>query len=156
MSECEVSSTPVPDGVCEEVILRVEATQAAGEQLEVIRWIDRVCFPDEPISFDGAYWWLGYYEDTPVSFAGLVYFPNATAFLSRVGVLPGWRGHGLQRRFIRAREREAKKHGFERMVTYTSEENVISSNNMIKSGYTLYTPPYEWGVKHGLYWQRAI
>ena len=136
----------------------VQAIQAVGGYIDKIKWMDRVCFPgNHALSFDGAFWWFAVDEDeVPVGYAGLTYFPTGVAFLSRSGVLPGSRGHGLQRRLVAAREREARKAGVERMVTYTSVYNIHSSNNLIKCGYTLYTPAYEWGLKGACYWEKNL
>jgi len=137
---------------------RILPVHAVGDHIGTIQWIDKVCFPDDgQMAFDGAYWWMAYdEEEKAVGVAALTYFPNRVAFLSRVGVLPGYRGNGLHRRFVRAREREARSTGYERMVTYTSRENTISSNNLIKCGYRLYTPDYPWGLPYGLYWERDL
>lgn len=126
----------------------------------ILNDMDKECFQGEkPYPKKGSYWWLAYYEDEPVAFAGLTlydYIEQPAAFLSRAGVLPKARGHGLQRRFIRAREKLAKKVGYHRIITYTSYESIISANNLIKCGYLLYTPKHDWGIKHGLYFQKII
>ena len=136
----------------------VRFTRAEGGYVDKIRWMDRVCFPIGPsITFDGAFWFLAYDEDNvPVGYSSVSYFNTGNAFLSRVGVLPGARGNGLQRRFVRARERHARVQGYKRMVTYTSAYNVRSSNNLIRCGYSLYTPPHEWGLRGANYWERKL
>lgn len=137
---------------------KITPITAVGDKLDKIRWMDKVCFPDEEsCSFDGAYWWFAYNENNNlVGYAALTYFPDNLAFLSRVGVLPGYRGGGLQCKFIRRREREARKNGVTRLVTYTAPAGVVSSNNMIKCGYRLYTPEVWWGLRHGLYWEKKL
>ena len=136
----------------------IEAIPAVGGYVDAIQRMDRVCFPGSgPVSFDGAFWWFALDEDkVPVGYASLSYFPTGNAFLSRSGVLPKARGNGLQRRLVRARERQARRDGYERVVTYTSVTNVHSSNTLIDCGYTLYIPPYEWGLKGAIYWERKI
>ena len=62
-----------------------------------------------------------------------------TVYLSRAGVLPAWRGQGLQRRLIALRERLARRQGFVWMISDTTD-NVPSSNNLIKAGYKLIAP----------------
>lgn len=137
---------------------RVRAIQATGGYIDSIRWMDRVCFPgDGSLVFDGAYWWMAFDEDqVPAGYASVTYYPNGAAFLSRVGVLPGHRGHGLQKRFIRAREHAAKAEGLSRAITYTARHNIHSSNNMIRCGYNLYLPPYEYGTAGCLYWEKKL
>lgn len=97
-------------------------------------------------------WWFAYYKGEPIGYAGLTYYPSLdSAFLSRVGVLSDFRGLGLQKRFIKARERQAKKDGYSRVVSYTSYDNVYSANNLIDCGYRLYIPKFDWGVKNSYY-----
>ena len=81
-----------------------------------------------------------------------------SAFLSRVGVLRAYRGQGLQKRFIRVRERKAKQLGCEYLITYTDRENLASSNSLIACGYKLYTPERVWGLprSESLYWWRKV
>lgn len=59
---------------------------------------------------------------------------------TRVGVLPEARGHGLQRRLLRARERYAKSNGYKGCLTYTANWNTPSLLNILQSGYTIYDP----------------
>lgn len=137
---------------------KVKAISAVGGYVDKIRWMDRVCFPQgSHVVFDGAFWWMAFDEDNiPVAYAGLTYFPTGVAFLSRAGVLPGARGAGLQRRLVRARERGARKDGYRRLVTYTSVYNTHSSNNLIRCGYRLYVPEYDWGLVGANYWERKL
>lgn len=137
----------------------IRSIEARGGYVDKIKWMDRICFPtDSPVSFDGAYWWFAFDEDQiPVGYAALSFFPQTgNAFLSRVGVLPTGRGHGLHKRFIRARERFAVGEGYARIVTYTAANNVFSGNNLIACGYRLYIPPFEWGCIGGNYWEKII
>lgn len=137
---------------------KIEATAAAGDIIDQIRWMDKVCFREtNSLSFDSAVWWIAYdLDEVPVGYCGLTYFPTGFAFLSRAGVLPGSRGNGLQRRFVKVRERAARKAGVSRAVTYTSIANTHSSNNLIKCGYTTYQPDYYWGSKDAIYWERDL
>lgn len=136
----------------------VKAIRAMGGYVDAIKRMDRICFPEYgPPPLDGAYWWFAFdSNEAPVGYASLTYFPTGTAFLSRAGVLPRARGHGLQRRLVYAREREARRAGVQRMVTYTSSDNIYSSNNMIRCGYRLYIPEYSWGLKRALYWEKDL
>ena len=104
------------------------------------------------------YWWMAYDGKKPIGFCSLgLYLDRGAAFLSLSGVIPGYRGKGLQRRMIRAREKVAKTlEGIERIVSYASYDNIHSANNLIRCGYLLYTPEYEWGVKNAYYFQKWI
>jgi GNAT superfamily N-acetyltransferase len=124
----------------------------------ILNQIDKRLFDDSPLAMkEGSYWWLAYCGKEVVGFAGLTYYPQlSSAFLSRVGVLPEYRGLGLQRRFIKARERQSVKDGYFRIVSYTSYDNVASANNLIKCGYRLYIPKFYWGVRNALYLLREL
>lgn len=111
-----------------------------------------------PVETDYGFWWIVFDGKKPVGFAGIV--PSTLAadvgYLKRAGVLPAYRGHGLQRRLLRVREAEAKRQGWSRVITDTFYGNIHSSNNLIKSGYVMFEPPLRWGFKSGLYWTKAI
>lgn len=101
--------------------------------------------------------WLAEEAGTPVGFAGAVMWgPDQCAYLTRAGVTPSARGHGLQRRLIRARVRWAREQGARGVYTYTSREGIYSANNLIREGFTLWTPARPWGLAGALYWWREL
>lgn len=142
----------------EERKFKVRAISTVGDYVDKIKWMDRVCFREaHTLTFDGAYWFMAFDEDdVPCAYASFSIFPTGYGFLARAGVLPGARGHGLQRRLVRSREKNARLFGVERMVSYTSLDNIQSSNNLIKCGYRLYIPPFPWGTKYANYWERYL
>jgi GNAT superfamily N-acetyltransferase len=102
-------------------------------------------------------WWLAMDGGVVAGFCGLrIYREAKCAFLCLSGVSPGYRGLGLQRRMIRVRERLARKCRCERIITYTSPDNYWSANNLIRCGYTLYNPRWEWGVAHAYYFRKFL
>lgn len=125
---------------------------------EQLNSLDKELFEGSPVfPKHGSYWWLVYYGDDVVGFGGLTYYPELkSAFLSRVGVLPIARGLGIQKKLIKARERQAVKDGYDRIISYTSRDNVVSANNLIACGYKLYTPKWDWGIKWGFYLEKKI
>ena len=72
------------------------------------------------------------------------------AYLSRAGVAPDWRGHGLQKRLIRVRLRWAKRRGLIAAYTYTVD-NPASANSLIACGFRQFRPKefqvWEWWKK---------
>ena len=117
-------------------------------------------FDTAPVyDFSAGWWWLAYANNDikeEVGFCGLTKGRTInTGYLCRSGVLPKHRGYGLQRRMIRVRERFSKKLGFTRLVTDTLD-NIQSSNNLIKSGYLMYTPEIPWGLAEAAYWQKDL
>lgn len=116
----------------------------------IFRW-------DSPVTFEGTRWWVAEDEDGQVvAYGGLKHMYGDRGFLCRVGVLPAHRGHGLQRRLLRARERGARSLDLTRMISYTDKDNIHSSNNLIACGYRLYRPEAEWGTPGALYWYRDL
>ena len=116
---------------------------------QIITDLDADLFPDDdPIlleHIEDSWWWFALDGATPVAYAAFSDgkhhgYQAQRAFMSRVGVAPTHRGHGLQRRLLSVRERAAAKAGFTRAVSYTSYSNVVSSNNLARSGYRLWVP----------------
>lgn len=91
----------------------------------------------------GRYWWIVYAGKKPIGFAGIE-IGNREAFLCRAGILIQHRGHGIQKKLIRSRERYAKKLGIHDIITYTHTLSIASVNNLINSGYKLYDPTHHW------------
>lgn len=126
-----------------------------------IEALDRICFfYDAPLSREDiieAFWWLVWDDEgDAVGFAGLKLLDDDMAYLCRVGVLPGARGKGLQKRLLRARERFARECGWTNAITYTAITNPASSNSLISAGYKLYLPEYAWAGKDVLYWIKKL
>lgn len=106
-----------------------------------------------------SYWWYAYHKGIAIGYSGLLYYPwlkEPAAFLYRTGVSKDYRGFGLQKRFIKVRERQALKDGYNRIISYTSYDNLASANSLISCGYKLYMPPTTWGVKNALYFQKYL
>jgi GNAT superfamily N-acetyltransferase len=125
---------------------------------QVIKELDDYFFPGAPyFGAPGCYWWIAFDDDKPIGYAGLdtVRLKNK-AFLCRGGVLSQYRGNGIHKRLIKARERMARKLGFDRIVTYTDHDNIASSNSLIKRGYIRYRPGAEWGVDNAIYFSKEV
>lgn len=120
--------------------------------------LQKACLPgDDPYDPRTGYWWLVYADDVPIAFAGLVRSMRwiDTGYFCRAGVLPTYRGRGLQKKLIRARMAKAKKLGWNYVITDTTD-NPASSNSLISCGFKLYEPSKPWGFKHTLYWVRRL
>lgn len=128
-------------------------------QDEVVAWIDwlqAVILPGDsarPIGDD--HWWLAYSGRSPVAFASLAITHCGSAYLSRVGVLPGARGCGLQKRLIRARVNYARRLGVRWVITDTTA-NPASANSLIAEGFKVFDPASPWAFKHSTYWFKPI
>jgi GNAT superfamily N-acetyltransferase len=107
--------------------------------------------------FSIGYWWLAYRGDDPVAFAGMRRSSVRVnrGYLSRSGVLPAHRGHGLQVRLLRARETKARRLGWNALVSDTTS-NIPSSNSLIRAGFRLFQPETPWAFENSLYWFKDI
>jgi GNAT superfamily N-acetyltransferase len=130
-----------------------------ADELTAVADFDRKLFPgDTPVTVPGSLWWLAWARSTPVAFAGLrpCRSPEnaGTGFMCRVGVLPKYRGRGLQRRLIHTRLAAARRLGITHVVTYTLPSNPASGNSLKRAGFRLYWPDYQWAGPRAIYWQR--
>lgn len=117
-------------------------------------------FGDSAPQLDPSYghYWIAYDYDKPAGFAWLVQSTLAAniGYLKRSGVLPQYRGKGLQLRLLKAREQYAKRLGWAACISDTAFHNIHSSNNLIRAGYRLFEPPNRWAFASGLYWIKDI
>lgn len=137
-------------------MLRVERCYDA----EIVELLQRSIFSEcDWVPFAGREWWIA--KDVvcgkshTVAFAGLREFGNF-AFLCLSGVSKMYRGQGIQRRLIRAREQWARRNGKTACITYTLASNPVSSNNLIRCGYKLYSPEYAWKGNGVNYWRKTL
>lgn len=125
-------------------------------------------FPDlQDRHFDAGFWWLALRTDHPdalgeveaaVGFAGLVPFePFAKiGYYKRCFVLPDHHGHGLQYRFMMAREAKAKSLGWDVVVSECGGDNTHSASNFRKAGFDRCEPEQRWGASGSIYWMKAL
>ncbi len=122
----------------------IEFRRAAATDEVLILRLDAICFPiDTPPVFAGADWLIGWDGDEPAAYCAWKTVDHDGApvgFHYRGGVLPDYRGHGLQRRMLRLREAEMRRHGLARVVTYTDADGAASMRNLIAEGYRPYAP----------------
>jgi GNAT superfamily N-acetyltransferase len=118
--------------------------------------LQKKCLPyDTPYDTHLGFWWITYDSlNHPCAFAGLVHSVRWVdcGYLCRAGVLPSYRGQGLQKKLIRVRVRQAKALGWNWLVTDTYN-NPASSNSLISCGFKLFEPSKPWGAKGTLYWR---
>ena len=129
-----------------------------GAWSKAIEAMHTLCFPaDVHEDYSVGTWWLAFDGHEPVAFAGMKPVESAPGwvYFSRVGVLPGYRGRGLQARFMRAIEREARR-TFRSAVISTTYSNPPSANNFIRQGYRMYTPETPWGCDGTCYWIKTL
>jgi predicted acetyltransferase len=130
--------------------------------LQVIAKLDKKCFVgDHPVSLKNTFWWIAYNEaGNPIGFSGLKACKKkenkGLGYFSRAGVIKSYRGHGTQKKMIKARLRMARQLGLTHCVTYVKGFNLASANSLISCGFKLYNPHYKWGGKAALYFGKCL
>jgi predicted acetyltransferase len=99
--------------------------------------------------------WIGWDKKIPIAYCSLRHLDGYT-FLSRAGVIESHRGRGLQKRMIRLRAKASKRRGSTYIVTYTSQDNYASSNNLASCGFKMYEPEVKWSGSEFLYWIKTL
>jgi GNAT superfamily N-acetyltransferase len=139
---------------------RIRAVDAEDEEvsqsladLHQMTFFDSAAVPQ----FEGGAWWMCHLGDEAVAFAGVVPSTHAknSGYFCRVGVLEEHRGHSLQLRLMRAIELQGRRHGWDSIVSDTTD-NHVSANNFIKAGYRLYVPEAPWAWSNTLYWRKWL
>lgn len=115
--------------------------------LSIVSELDRKIFTrdDTKIKLENTEWWVAWFNEKPVGFAGLRPLPSEPhTYFTRAGVIREARGNRIHGKLIRARLAWSKRHGYEGAMTYTVPGNVASANNLIRLGFELFEPEWEW------------
>lgn len=141
------------------IVIRRLAPRAFPEHRRTLAELQEDILPlDDPADTSLGHWWVAYEGSLPVAFCGL--HPSQresnTGYLCRAGVVESRRGHRLQRRLIGARERFARRLGYTALVTDTIPGNPASSNNLIASGFRMFTPDIQWATEWSCYWRKTL
>lgn len=120
--------------------------------------LQKKCLPyDKPYDTTNGTWWIATKNGVDCGFAGLICSPwwSDCGYLVRCGVLPDYRGLGLQKKFIRVRIRQAKTLKMNWIVTSTYD-NPASANSLISCGFKMFNPSRPWMTKHTSYWRLKL
>lgn len=120
--------------------------------------LQRYCLPyDKVYPVTDGYWWIAYEGDEPVGFGGVVQSVRWSdcGYLCRSGVVPYFRGRGIQKKLIKVRIAHAKAIGWNWLVTDTTD-NPASANSLISCGFKVFEPSKKWAFKHSIYWKKRI
>ncbi|MCK1742197.1 GNAT family N-acetyltransferase [Bradyrhizobium sp. 139] len=130
------------------------------DQAEILTELHHAAFEDSAdlVDFADGWWWVAFNERVPYSPAGFIGMKaetDCTAYFIRVGVDPDYRGHGLQRRLMRAMHIKARKLCFWNIITDT-RDNPHSANNLIAAGYRTFSPSNPWAHRDAVYWTKDL
>lgn len=148
---------------------RIRKVDGADEEIaDELRRMHLAAFGDSApaVEPEEGHWWFAFPLEgarsalgskEPVAFGGIkqAYMWQDAGYLNRSGVMLEHRGHGLQRKLLRAREAYSRRHGWNWCISDTSN-NIPSANNLIRAGYTLYRPMEPWGFSYTLYWSKKL
>ena len=149
------------------MIKRVPWAKITGKTLSNLKSMQIRCLPEDdlvmPDKSTEGHWFLvhehSYTNIPPILIAFAVMVESTkwydTVYMSRCCVLPEFRGKGLQKRLLRARERHARALGYTWAITDT-RDNVPSSNSLISCGYKLFEPTKPWSFEDSLYWRKKL
>jgi GNAT superfamily N-acetyltransferase len=90
-----------------------------------------------------------------IAYCGCLFSEGICIFV-RAWVDRKHRGKGLQKRLIDVRIRAAKRHYCHTVITYTTLDNYPSANNLIRRGFKLYNPEYQYGGSNMLYFAKEV
>lgn len=135
---------------------------SAIENHYLLAWLDAQCFPDDtPAIIPGAEWWIG---RNPIGVSACycayrVRYESRTpvAELYRAGVMPGFRGQGLQRRMIDLRCKAAKKQNLKTAMTVTAWNNAASMRSLMAAGFKPHRPnAYTTILETLVHWRKEL
>lgn len=121
-----------------------------------MRELEESLFPeDEYYDIGNAIWWLLWDGKDAVGYCGVRMYADS-AYLARAALLPEFRGRGLQRRMVQAREKYAVDKGIKLMLTDTVATNPASMNTLIRCGYKTFVPEEQWKYAGAIYWRKHL
>ena len=127
-------------------------------QAALLNWLQIEILPsDDALPTNVGWWWIVYQDDQPIGFCSLRKSSNWSdaGYLCRAGVLPKYRGNGLQKRLIRVRERLAKRLKMNWLLSDTYN-NPASANSLIACGFRMFIPTKKWGAEETCYWRKRL
>jgi GNAT superfamily N-acetyltransferase len=138
------------------MIIEVRKARTQNDLAECHRMQMDVFTDGEHRDTEKDHWWIAQVDGVNAGFGCLRLYGDQ-GYLALAGVLVEFRGLGIQKRLIQAREAFAVKSGCTYVCTYTAWRNWASANSLIRRGYTLYTPKSRpWGLPWSLYFRKAV
>jgi GNAT superfamily N-acetyltransferase len=120
--------------------------------------MDAKCFSNglaPALTSNDGHWWIAFSGKEEAGYCGIQQTARGLGYLSRAGVLPKFRGCGLQKLMIRRRVIYARAQGWLVVITDT-HDNPASGNSLIACGFRLYEPEAKWAFDTSLYWRKLL
>lgn len=118
-------------------MIEVKATIRETDDVDAVKELDARCFPlDYREDFSDQWCWLATVDGEPVGFSAYK-IEDGVPHITRMGVLPQFRGMKLQRRFAHILAQHARRKGFDKIETFANITNIPSLRNLIGADYRL-------------------
>jgi GNAT superfamily N-acetyltransferase len=129
------------------------------ETITMLCYLQKKILPSDDIFMPttGYWWFVNNDQGKAVGFAGMVRSIRwtDTGYLCRAGILDEYTGNGLQKRLIRVRIKQARKLGWNWIITDTTN-NPPSANSLINAGFKIYKPGCPWSTRTAIYWKYKV
>lgn len=137
--------------------MSISIRRSRSDQEDILLRLQKIALPaDWPLVPDATNeWWIAWDGKKPVAFASLSKAADC-AYLSRAGVIPKYRGKGIQKKLIAARVARARQQGWGLAVSYTINSNAASINSLLSCGFKAYVPKKPWARRGVCYWRKKI
>ena len=126
------------------------------DKFNLIR-LNRKLFPiDEFDITKNLHFWLYYDGRKSVGFCCLKDIGYGLAYLYRAGVEEEYENRGLHKKMIKSRVAWARKNNFKEVITYVHYENPLSLRNLIKCGFEVYIPEWNYAGDYFIYLKKSL
>jgi GNAT superfamily N-acetyltransferase len=149
--------------------MSIQFTSVDKSNLDMIRWIrylDSEIFPiDIPSKIDPNHWFLGWHKNDAIAFCAwqeCMSDGTNVGFHYRAGVLPAYRGMGIQKQMLKLREDDMNKFNLTVAVSYTEVYSSESMRSLISCGYRPFTATDNTNLttidryKRFVYWKKNL
>ena len=128
-----------------QIRLEITPDNQPEKTVKEVKRLDKILFSGDKRIDTSKYWvWVVRHEGKPIAYGAMraceAEVNKGLVLLTRAGVLPAWRGKGIQKKLIRLRVRKAKSLGYDTAIAYVMGMNCASSNALIGCGFRLYHP----------------
>jgi len=144
-----------------QIRLEITPDNQPDKPVKEVKRLDKVLFSgDAGIDTSKSWVWIVRVEGKAIGFGAMRACETAVnrglVLFTRAGVLPVWRGKGIQKRLIRLRATKAKRLGREVAIAYVMGMNCASSNALIGCGFKLYEPADLYAGKQAIYLRKVL
>ena len=126
------------------------------KDFSLLKKLHKKAFPGEYVRDfrSGDVCWLIYLDNKIVGFCSLRQYESDSVFLSRSASFKP--GIGIHKKSIRHRLNWCKRHKIKWAITYVHIDNFKSLVGLVKSGFEIYEPSWDYAGKEFLYFRKRV